>query len=443
MRTCRLAFFVAIALGTTGAAQKPTEGYVAVGDSIRLFYRVAGRGADTIIAIHGGPGVDLESIYGDFAPLTEHHVVIFYDQRGAGRSTLPRNTTLLSAATQISDLDAVRRHFKLERVVLVAHSYGPLLAATYAIAHPERVRGMIFFGPVPPRRGDFFQRFGRTLRDRMDSAQLSKQADANRRLAAGDNVRQACRDYWSAGMRPRLANPDSSLSRIRSDLCASDPAGIRYGLTKTNGVVMASYGDWDLRAALPALHMPALIVHGEQDAIPMDLVAEWTMIPRSRLLPVTGAAHFPTPSALTLCGRKWTGFSPSCGVPERSASVRSVGMRQRRSEDFGDTPLGFVDQRRTVMPHAERHERIIQLLTHASGDARLWFAIVTQLDDVSPNEGEEAGAQRLTLCVRHSHEILGQFFGTHERTHRAPHQLRHVVGRVKLRDRSAVSAHPV
>ena len=290
----RLAQILALAsLATTAAAQKPTEGYVAAGDSIRLFYRVVGRGADTLIAIHGGPGVDLESIYGDFAPLTEQHVVIFYDQRGAGRSTLPRDTTLLSAATQISDLDAVRRRFKIDRVTLVAHSYGPLLAATYAIAHPEHVRGMIFFGPVPPRRGDFFERFGRTLVGRMDSAQLAKQSDANRRLAAGDNVRQACRDYWSIGMRPRLADPNVSLALIRSDLCASDPAGIRYGLTKTNSVVMASYGEWDLRAALPALHMPVLIVHGEQDAIPMDLVAEWTMIPRSRLFRVPGAAHFP------------------------------------------------------------------------------------------------------------------------------------------------------
>jgi len=290
----RLAQVLAIvSLTATAAAQKPTDGYIATDDSTRLFYRIAGRGTDTVIAIHGGPGVDLESIYGDFAPLTEQHVVIFYDQRGAGRSTLPRDTTLLSAATQISDLDAVRRHFKIDRVVLVAHSYGPLLAATYAIAHPEHVRGMIFFGPVPPRRGDFFERFGRTLLARMDSAQLARQSDANRRLAAGDNVRQACRDYWSIGMRPRLADPDVSLSLIRSDLCASDPAGIRYGLTKTNGVVMASYGEWDLRGALPALHMPVLIVHGEQDAIPMDLVAEWTMIPRSRLFPVPGAAHFP------------------------------------------------------------------------------------------------------------------------------------------------------
>jgi proline iminopeptidase len=290
----RLLLVIAVAsLAATATAQKPTEGFITADDSIRLFYRVVGRGPDTLIAIHGGPGVDLESIYGDFAPLTEQHAVVFYDQRGAGRSTLPRDTTLLSAATQISDLDAVRRHFKIDRVVLVAHSYGPLLAATYAIAHPEHVRGLIFFGPVPPRRGDFFQRFGRTVRSRMDSTQLAKQADANRRLAAGDDIRQACRDYWSIGMRPRLADPDYSLGLIRSDLCASDPAGIRYGLTKTNGIVMASYGDWDLRAALPALHMPALIVHGEQDAIPMDLVAEWTMMPRSRLVPIPGAAHFP------------------------------------------------------------------------------------------------------------------------------------------------------
>ena len=284
---------LALVLGAaTARGQKPTEGYITADDSIRLFYRVAGHGPDTIIAIHGGPGVDLESIYGDFAPLTEQHVVVFYDQRGAGRSTLPRDTTLLSAATQISDLDAVRRHFKIDRVVLVAHSYGPLLAATYAIAHPDHVRGMIFFGPVPPRRGDFYQRFGRALRNRMDSAQLAKQADANRRLMAGENVRQACRDYWAAGMRPRLADPENSLALIRSDLCASDPAGIRYGLTKTNRIVTASYGDWDLRAALPALHMPVLVVHGEQDAIPMDLVDEWTMIPNARLIRVPGAAHF-------------------------------------------------------------------------------------------------------------------------------------------------------
>jgi pimeloyl-ACP methyl ester carboxylesterase len=87
-----------------------------------------------------------------------------------------------------------------------------------------------------------------------------------------------------------VADPES-VSRIHSDLCASDPAGIRYGLRTTNGVIMASYGDWDLRPALATLHVPTLIVHGEHDAIPMDMVAEWTTIPGSRLVRVPRAAH--------------------------------------------------------------------------------------------------------------------------------------------------------
>lgn len=281
----------ALCIAPRAEAQKPTEGYIASTDSVRLFYRVVGHGRDTIIAIHGGPGVDLESIYGDFTSLAAKHVVIFYDQRGAGRSTLPRDTTVLTSAAQNADLDAVRRHFKIDRATLIAHSYGPLLAATYAIAHPDHMRAMVLLGAVPPRRGDFWQRFGKTMNSRMDSVQRAKSADANRRLAAGKDIRQACKDYWAIALRPRLAEPESTFSQLHSDLCASDPAGIRFGLTTTNRLVMASYGNWDLRPSLGSLHVPTLIVHGEEDAIPIDLVAEWTAIPGSRLVRVPHAAH--------------------------------------------------------------------------------------------------------------------------------------------------------
>jgi proline-specific peptidase len=281
-------------LAFTQAAARPREGYVTTPDSARLYYRVAGTRGDTLIAIHGGPGVDLESIAGDFAPLSQRHVVIFYDQRGAGRSTLPRDTTTLNAAQQVRDLDAVRRFFGLSRVTLVAHSYGPLLAASYAIAHPDVVRRMVFFGPVPPRRGDFWKRFGQSLNLRLDSTQRTRLAEVARRL--GDttvDARAACRDYWALAMRPRLAEPERTLSLIKSDLCASDPAGIRYGLTTTNRLVMGSYGDWNLRTALGAVPAPTLVVHGEEEAIPMDLVTEWmTALPHARLLRVPRAAHF-------------------------------------------------------------------------------------------------------------------------------------------------------
>lgn len=276
-------------------AQAPAaDGWIVTPDSIRLYYRVAGRGPDTLIAIHGGPGVDLESIAGDFVPLTKHHVVVFYDQRGTGRSALPMDTSRLGATQQLTDLDAVRKHFGLAHVTLVAHSYGPLLAASYAIAHPDVVARMVLFNPVPPRRAEFWDRFGRAMAARLTTRDTARMNDASRRLADSKaDARRACRDYWAVALRPRLAEPNRVPPVVKSDLCASDPAGIRYGLTITNRLVFASYGDWDLRAALR--HVPArtLVVHGEDDAIPMDLVAEWaTALPHARLFKVPRAGHF-------------------------------------------------------------------------------------------------------------------------------------------------------
>ncbi|MEP6732721.1 MAG: alpha/beta hydrolase [bacterium] len=283
-----------VALPLRAQQSPPSTGYVITPDSARLFYRVIGRGPDTLIAIHGGPGVDLESIAGDFAPLGAKHAVIFYDQRGTGRSTLPRDTTRLNATQQVLDLDAVRRHFNLAHVTLVAHSYGPLLAASYAIAHPDVVQRMVFFGPVPPRRGTFWTRFGQSMNARLDTAARRRMGAAGKMLAdTAVDAKVACRAYWAEGMVPRLAEPARTLPLIRSDLCASDPKGIRYGLNTTNRVVMGSYGDWDIRSALKNVPAQTLIVHGEQESIPMDLVEEWTTaLPHARLFKVPRAAHF-------------------------------------------------------------------------------------------------------------------------------------------------------
>ena len=197
----------------------------------------------------------------------------------------------------MKDLDELRQHFRVARVTLVAHSYGPLLAASYALAHPDRVKRMVFFGPVPPRQGDFWQRFSKSLGARLDSDQRSRMSAAAQRMTdptlSEADTRQGCRDYWAIGLRPRLAEPEKTLSMVKADLCATDVAGIRYGNRIGNRVIMASYGDWDLRARLRTLTVPTLVVHGEEESIPMDLVEEWvTSMPNARLMKVPHAAHF-------------------------------------------------------------------------------------------------------------------------------------------------------
>ncbi|MBL0171071.1 MAG: alpha/beta hydrolase [Gemmatimonadaceae bacterium] len=279
----------------TAAAQ--TSGYFMTSDSAKLFYKIIGRGPDTLIAIHGGPGMDLESIYGDFAVLGARHVVIFYDQRGGGKSELPADTMRLVAQRQIQDLDELRQHFKLAKVTLIAHSYGPLLAASYALAHPDAVTRMVFVGPVPPYRGDFSARYGTALNARLDSAQRAAMRTASRVQndpASSEVVaRQACRDYWALGLRPRLADPDRTITLVKSDFCKTDIMGIRYGGRIGNRVIMGSFGVWDLRPQLRTLNAPLLVVHGEAETIPMDMVEAWaTSMPHATLLKVPKAAHF-------------------------------------------------------------------------------------------------------------------------------------------------------
>jgi proline iminopeptidase len=278
-------------------ARAQTSGYVTTSDNAKLFYKIIGRGPDTLIAIHGGPGMDLESIYGDFIALGAKHVVIFYDQRGGGKSELPADTMRLVAARQIQDLDELRQHFKLAKVTLIAHSYGPLLAASYALAHPDAVKRMVFFGPVPPYRGDFGTRYGTALNARLDSAQRAAMRTASRTqndpASSEATARQACRDYWALGLRPRLADPEHTLKLVKSDLCSTDIAGIQYGNRFGNRVIMGSFGDWDLRPKLRTLNTPLLVVHGEMETIPMDMVEAWaTSMPHATLLKVPNAAHF-------------------------------------------------------------------------------------------------------------------------------------------------------
>jgi hypothetical protein len=108
--------------GQVGAS---SGGYLLTSDSARLFYQIAGHGRDTIIALHGGPGDNLEGIAEDFTPLTVRHAVVFYDQRGGGKSELPRDTTRLFAGRQVEDLEELRDLLRLDRVTLIAHPMVP------------------------------------------------------------------------------------------------------------------------------------------------------------------------------------------------------------------------------------------------------------------------------------------------------------------------------
>ena len=118
-------------------------------DEVDHWVRVAGatRPGVPVVLVHGGPGASAypyESI-GD--QLAKHVPVIFYDQRGCGRSGHPLQPNTYTFSRLVRDLDELREALGLELITPWGVSFGCVVAAEYAVTHPQRVLGLILQAP--------------------------------------------------------------------------------------------------------------------------------------------------------------------------------------------------------------------------------------------------------------------------------------------------------
>ncbi len=110
-------------------------------DGRRLAYRRAGEGP--VLVCHGG-GPGFSSLYlADFAGLGEELELVLLDPRGTGGSTKPTDSRAYGIDDYVSDLEELREHLGLERLQLLGHSHGGIVAIAYAARYPERVERLI------------------------------------------------------------------------------------------------------------------------------------------------------------------------------------------------------------------------------------------------------------------------------------------------------------
>jgi proline iminopeptidase len=110
-------------------------------------------GGVPVLFLHGGPGAGAAPAHRRFFDPAHYRIVIF-DQRGAGRSKplgeLRDNTT----SHLVDDIEALRRHLRIERWLVFGGSWGSTLAIAYGEAHPERCTGFILRGIFLCRRSE-------------------------------------------------------------------------------------------------------------------------------------------------------------------------------------------------------------------------------------------------------------------------------------------------
>ncbi|MCJ7932911.1 MAG: alpha/beta hydrolase [Chryseobacterium sp.] len=136
-----IALFIFFFLSMIAVAQsKSYEGFFKTSDHIKIKYKVSGKGK-TCIYIPGGPGQGYPSfeLMGGNS-LEKNMQMVYMDQRGSGESGTSENYHL---EKMVQDIEELRQHLKLKKVFLLAHSFGGIIAVSYAKKYPQHTKGLI------------------------------------------------------------------------------------------------------------------------------------------------------------------------------------------------------------------------------------------------------------------------------------------------------------
>lgn len=293
------------------------EGYLRGAEGAQIYYRVIGSGQDSIVVIHGGPGAGMNSVLPSIKPLANKYVLIFYDQRGGGKSELPTDTTKLKPQYFVEDLEAVRQHFNLNQMNIVAHSFGSVLAAQYAQKYPDKLKRIVFHGATGPDLRQELQLRREKAKYMLPSPDSTLSNRASLLLqkllqgTASDPV-ETCREYEELNKKLTIAQGDSVI--YQGTTCNAPPEAVRYYYRYTAQIAPKYYEGWDFTTTLKQLSAPLLVVYGEEDSLLIPAQRSWvTAVPNSRLLLVpdadkaafSGNPNFVFPAIETFFNGKW------------------------------------------------------------------------------------------------------------------------------------------
>ncbi|MFY9552867.1 MAG: alpha/beta fold hydrolase [Thermoanaerobaculia bacterium] len=266
--------------------QEVSEGFVPIEPGVRLHYRKVGSGKNAVVLPMGS------WLEGPLAPLArEDRTLIFYDTRGRGRSGLVP-ASKISFANELSDLDAVRRHFGLEAMALVGWSHYGMMTTVYAIRNPSRVTRIVQITPGGPRSDPYLAEGMKQIEARVDGKAYAA-LDARRK--AGDFAKDPeaeCRAN-STVMRPAFFGDPSAISKMTFDACAFET---EWSANQDPwwGALFGSMVPWDYVLQARASKTPRLVLHGDKDFIPFAASREWAEgNPNARLLVMKGVGHHP------------------------------------------------------------------------------------------------------------------------------------------------------
>lgn len=263
-------------------------------DGARLFTAELGDGAPPLVVLHGGPDFDHAYLRPELDRLAGSTRLVYYDQRGRGRSGAGVRPTDVTMESELRDLDALRDHLGPERTALLGHSWGAVVAMAYAVRHPERVSHLVLLNPAPASRADWVL-LGESLTRNRPQDDVDRLAEVAGTTAFQQGDADAEADYYRAHFRMTLRQPDlleALVGRLRRHFTADGVLAARAVEERLYDETCRT-AEFDLLTGLRGLAVPTLVLTGEHDFIPVETATHIAdAVPGARLTVLPGCGHF-------------------------------------------------------------------------------------------------------------------------------------------------------
>ena len=285
-----LAPLAAAAADAPSAALAPGAHTTTIG-GVRIAYHVAGKGP-VVLAHSGGPGAEWS--YLRMPQVEAFATVVYIEPVGTGASgSLPEGQKYF-IERYVADVEGLRKHLGLDKVVLLGHSHGGFVAQAYALAHGDRVRGLILYETSPTTGPEWQKDVEANLAWFKDepwfadaTAALAEETSARTDEQMTAVVRREMPLYFAswtaraAEFEPLLRNLRFSVAPSRS---ATDPAA-------PGEVGVAPV--FEVRERLASIKSPTLVIVGRKDFVCSERFARQIheRISGSRLVVLEQSGH--------------------------------------------------------------------------------------------------------------------------------------------------------
>jgi proline-specific peptidase len=239
------------------------------------WYRIVGEGEEPgkfpLLCLHGGPGAAHDYLESLDAMAGTGRRVIYYDQIGCSRSSLPvSKPEMWTVELYVEEVDAVRQALGLDRTHLLGQSWGGMLAMEYALTQPKGL-GSLTVSSSPASMIQWVDEANRLREDLPPEVQQT----LLRHEAAGTvdslEYQEAMQVFYDRHVCRVVPNPEYVQRSFASIAANPEVYHTMNGPSEFN--VVGTLKEWDIIPRLGEIRVPTLVTSGRFDEA-TPLIAE-------------------------------------------------------------------------------------------------------------------------------------------------------------------------